>query len=400
MTRGNRNRNRTPNNNNKKRNNSEVSPENVNVLPAEKRADDRDSPSGTGTGTGTSYTLLDLSHPDNSFVTMATGYGVPPTNMANFSNMNNYQTHQGGFYSPPPPPPTQAQQQPPYVASPQSAQSNEAFQRQVLDNLASLNQRLNKLDTIEKQLSTMTSKITSIDTRVTSLESSVKDVGSKMNDIEASRAFDTQVCDEIQKKQSEIDKTLKSERDKLTKLSAEYRSLKSLPDEIDDLRSRSMRNNLLFHGFDEGRSAEDRRAENSTDLVYNYLENTLNIADAKQNIKIERAHRISKYEHDKSRPIVAMFNHFPDKIMIKKKSQLLWKNFRDSTEGDSTHSATPPKIRISDQFSKTVQEKRKVLIPVMIKAKNDGKNANLAHDKLYINGKMYTVDTVHTSEYS
>lgn len=59
-----------------------------------------------------------------------------------------------------------------------------------------------------------------------------------------------------------------------------------------------------------------------------------------------------------------------------------------------------PKIRVSEQFPKIIQERRRVLIPAMIKAKNDGKPAYISYDKLFINNKMYTVENVANSGYS
>ena len=145
------------------------------------------------------------------------------------------------------------QPQPQYV---NASQLNETFQRQVLDKLSSLDQRLTKLDSIEKHLTSLATKITSIDTRVTSLESSAKVMNSKVVEVEASRAYDTQSCDELKDKQSQLEESLRTERERVKKYAAEVSALKSLPDDLDDLRSRSMRNNLLFHGFEECRSVK------------------------------------------------------------------------------------------------------------------------------------------------
>ena len=43
-------------------------------------------------------------------------------------------------------------------------------------------------------------------------------------------------------------------------------------------------------------------------------------------------------------------------------------------------------FRVSDQFPKTNKERRRSLIPHLIKAKQDGKRAVLNYDKLYVNG--------------
>ncbi|KAH3840225.1 hypothetical protein DPMN_113672 [Dreissena polymorpha] len=57
-------------------------------------------------------------------------------------------------------------------------------------------------------------------------------------------------------------------------------------------------------------------------------------------------------------------------------------------------------ISVSDQFPKSIQARRKIQLPAMVSAKKDGKAAYLSYDKLYIDNRMYTVDTVHNSGYS
>ncbi|XP_053379987.1 uncharacterized protein LOC128548637 [Mercenaria mercenaria] len=151
-----------------------------------------------------------------------------------------------------------------------------------------------------------------------------------------------------------------------------------------------MRDNLLFFGFDELSTAESRRSENCANTVLDYCKNTLKIVDPESRIKIERAHRLgNKYDSTKSRPIVVKFNHYPDKLLIKQKASDYAKSL-----------SSQPKIRVSEQFPKTIQDRRRLLIPAMIKAKNDGKTAYLSYDKLFINNRMYTVDNVSTSGYS
>ncbi len=104
-----------------------------------------------------------------------------------------------------------------------------------------------------------------------------------------------------------------------------------------------------------------------------------------------------------------MFNHFPDKQLVKEKSQQLWKEYRASGTRAGAMSSqdlgnpsrvSKPVINVSDQFPKSVQDRRKILLPVMIKAKHDGKNAFLSYDKLYIDGKMFSADTVANAGYN
>ncbi|KAH3695822.1 hypothetical protein DPMN_083280 [Dreissena polymorpha] len=129
---------------------------------------------------------------------------MQPMNMSAMSNMNNYQSQPGAFYTP-------QQNMPPNTqyrinASPHMQPNippptyNENFQKSVLDQLRSLDNRLNKLDSIETQLSNLTMKLSNMDVRVTSLEGTVRKVDSRVTDVETSRAFDSQTCEELKLK--------------------------------------------------------------------------------------------------------------------------------------------------------------------------------------------------------
>ncbi|XP_045163587.2 uncharacterized protein LOC123527917 [Mercenaria mercenaria] len=172
------------------------------------------------------------------------------------------------------------------------------------------NSRLKKLDSIQEQLSSLNQKISVMDGRVTSLEESMSKTNDRLNTVENSRAYESQVCDDLISKQSEIDKVLQKERERITQLQKSYDKFKSVPDEITDLQSRSMRDNLLFFGFDELSTAESRRSENCANTVLDYRKNTLKIVDPESSIKIERAHRLrNKYDSTKSRPIVEFVDY-------------------------------------------------------------------------------------------
>lgn len=162
-----------------------------------------------------------------------------------------------------------------------------------------------------------------------------------------------------------------------------------MPEDIDDLRSRSMRCNLLFHGFPEEKCLAARKDKNCATLVLDYVSDIFEIPNAHQTIKIERSHRLgTKYDYRKSRPIVVMFNHYPDKLLVKQKEA--WKKCNDSrkstpgatapqasgTDGSDTLVVMPPQtmvrmdeaelttpvkpmISVSDQFTKSIQDRRK-----------------------------------------
>lgn len=197
-------------------------------------------------------------------------------------------------------------------------------------------------------------------------------------EIETSRNFDSQTCDEIRAKQTDIDKQLQSEKNRYSSMKNTLEGLQlenaNLQEEILNMQTRSMRDNLLFYNFAEKNTIEERKTENCSDVVFDHLVTDLEIADAKERIIINRAHRIGRYIDGKTRPVVANFSHTPDKYAVK---QAIFNKGKEWP------------IKISDQYPKTIQERRKALIPELIKAKDAKKEAKLLYDKLYINGKLF-----------
>ena len=190
---------------------------------------------------------------------------------------------------------------------------------------------------------------------------------------------------------------MREESERLSKMAREHESLKrenaSLTSEITDLQARSMRDNLLFFGLDEAGTPDERRAENCAEKILSFCSDMLNIPDAQSTIKVERAHRIGTYQNGKRRPIVVKFNHYPDKLTVKQRAREVFPN-------PGPNNPTESRYRVGDQFPKAIQERRKQLIPILVKAKNDKKRAFLSYDKLCIEGTMYTVDTVSRAGYN
>ncbi|XP_053383854.1 uncharacterized protein LOC128550032 [Mercenaria mercenaria] len=212
--------------------------------------------------------------------------------------------------------------------------------------------------------------------------------------------MDSHICDELQARQNQINKEIKTERDRVTQCSKDYGELKtakealkrandSMAEQLLDLQSRSMRENLLFYGFDECANSADRKSEDCAEKIMTFCVDTLNIMDARSQIKIERAHRVGQYRSDRKRPIVAKFHSYSDKVSVKQRAM-------EKSRGSNDESL----VRVSDQFPKEIQARRKQLIPALAKAKEAGKPAYLSYDKLFIDNRRYTVETVSQSGFS
>lgn len=107
-----------------------------------------------------------------------------------------------------------------------------------------------------------------------------------------------------------------------------------------------MRDNLLFYRITE---AKDESEADCVNKVLNLIKETKGIHNAKQEIKLHRAHRIGKYNPTKVRPIVAKFVYFPDREKVSMSAGKL----KDTN------------YVISHQFPKEVMDKRRELVPIM-----------------------------------
>ncbi len=62
----------------------------------------------------------------------------------------------------------------------------------------------------------------------------------------------------------------------------------TLKDRVIDVQARSMRDNLIFYNISE------KKDENVKEIIHDMLEKQLGLEKVKENIKIDRAHRLGK----------------------------------------------------------------------------------------------------------
>ena len=201
-------------------------------------------------------------------------------------------------------PPSVSVYQPPAVS----------YNSQLLDRLDSIDNKLKSLGSIEKQLVSMNTKISGLDLRLQENEKSVKTLNAKVSDLEDSRNFDAGFIDQVKKTETsmrkELDQTkhVRADINKATEerynIKEDYAKLKAendkLKSDLTDLKGRSMRNNLLFYNLAERQ--ENRRNENCEEKVLQFCEVELEMSNARNQLAIERAHRIGEYKPAKTRP--------------------------------------------------------------------------------------------------
>jgi hypothetical protein len=188
------------------------------------------------------------------------------------------------------------------------------------DIVSVLLQRLDSMDSKLAKLETIQTSVNSLNLRIQNMDKKINDLERKVLDIERSREFDSQTFTEISKQQKGLDTYMK----KMEKFEKEHKEMENaLKAEIIDLKSRSMRDNLLFHKLPE------EKDENCEEKIKHFIQDKLKIDNASDTIRLQRAHRVGPFKAGKIRPIVASSRSFT----IVKKFDEQRKNLKDQTTG-------------------------------------------------------------------
>ena len=163
------------------------------------------------------------------------------------------------------------------------------------------------------------------------------------------------------------------------KINALERDMSAVKKEVVALKERTIQleayikcDNLIFGGLTES-NPED--CENKVKFL---ISNSLKLPC--EDMKFVRAHRLGKYVPGKVRPIIVRFHFFGDR-------QSVWKARGELKDTN---------FWVSEDFPKEIQERRRTLKQILSYAiQTKGKeNKFLAGDRLFIDGDMYTVDTL------
>ncbi len=151
----------------------------------------------------------------------------------------------------------------------------------------------------------------------------------------------------------------------LTSVAAENKTIK---ENILDLQTRSMRDNLVFTGILEQTSDDPEKS------VKDFMIKQLKLpAETVQIITFHRVHRIrSKNNNNRPRPIIAKFEHYKHKELVQRQGRQL-----------------KAQTMSQQQYPKDILERRKQLFPIQKQKINEGKRAIITVDKLYIDGQLY-----------
>ena len=134
------------------------------------------------------------------------------------------------------------------------------------------------------------------------------------------------------------------------------------------MQCRSMRDNLIVSGIPE------THGENAQEVLKTFMKTKLNLPVDKVNgIILDRTHRMGKQSATTPRPIITKFKFHQDKIDVMSKGPQL----KNTNYG------------LSHQFPKEINDRRKILVPIMKKARTATKRAYISVDKLYIDDELY-----------
>lgn len=244
------------------------------------------------------------------------------------------------------------------------------WMNEIKDQLAFIHSKVAEIDNIKSSLNFISVKMSNIET-------DVKELRSRIDTVETGTQYLSNSVEGLTRDQTTMQRNVDSVYGEIAHMRRENEAIGAcnvkIQSDLCDLQSRSMRNNLLFYGFDEEQFNADHYVhEDCSSKILHFCEEKLHIHNAKEKIIIDRAHRVGK-RGNKARPIVVRFPLFKHREEIRFSSRAL----KGSQFG------------ISEQFPKEIQEKRKVLIPIMKRARLDGKKANIVVDKLFIDNKEY-----------
>ena len=196
-----------------------------------------------------------------------------------------------------------------------------------------------KLDHVSNQINNLTESVASLQEKVRSLNEEVHELKGEVQ--------------ELRETNSELQERLKRSEMKL-----------------EDLESRSRRNNIVVHGLKPVVEGHETW-EHCEQALQSMFRDKLGI---EEELVLDRAHRMR--HGDSNSPIVARFAFFKDRERVLKLKQKL-KN---------------TKIFVGEDFSKSVREIRRKLSPFLKKAKQDGARCRMVFDHLMINGKRFEYD--------
>lgn len=184
-----------------------------------------------------------------------------------------------------------------------------------------------------------------------------------IKDLKTSLEFSQSQIESLQKANNEMDKKISEITTTIKCLSNENKLLK---ESLLDIQCRNMRDNLIFSGIPE------QIQDNPEQAIKDFMHSSLKLPkETVNNITFHRVHRLGSNnnkntDNKRPRPIIAKFEHYKQKDLVKSKG----KELRGTTFG------------LNDQFPREIQDRRRILVPLMKQFRQNGRKAVLTVDRL------------------
>lgn len=190
--------------------------------------------------------------------------------------------------------------------------------------------------------------------------------GPLKNSTQPSLEFSQEQIDTLTKENNFLKHSVHTLTTQLTFVIAENKTMK---ENILDLQSSSMQDNLIFTGILE------QTPEDPEKSVKDFMIKQLKLpAETVQTITFHQVHRLRpQNNNNRPRPIIAKFENYTQKELVQRQGRKL----KDTNYG------------INEQYLKDILEHWKQLFPIWKQMINEGKKAIITVDKLYIDGQLY-----------
>lgn len=241
--------------------------------------------------------------------------------------------------------------------------------------LSAIEKNVSKLNTIECDIQLMRSDMYQ-------LQINNSQISKRILVVEKSCETISDLFDDAKNENSNLHKEIsdmKSENKTLKSNAAQYdRKCQDLSSEMQELKARSMQQNLLFFGLAEPPAGVPDGTEAK---LRDFLKTELTLEDPSviNIMEFDRIHRLGRLRGNRisnPRPIVARFTRYKDRETIR----LAAKELNVKRNG----------FNIREQFPPEMEQNRKRLYPLMRQYQQNPQNrVALVRDKLYINGEQY-----------
>ena len=250
----------------------------------------------------------------------------------------------------------------------QKTSENEESQSKISEMSDSLKELSASVLTLKASVDTLSIKVDNVDSGQKETKDSLEHIKLSLEMCTANLSEVT-ACSNTNSKQIKIlESALNKERLDKAKLISH---VEKLQDRLIQVESQSRRDNLLIDGIQE---SDNEKCE---ELVIDFFKNKLKLDDAHK-IQIVRCHRVGpkRRTSPKPRSLIVKFHWYGDRMRV-------WQA-RRQLQGTATY--------LNEDFPKEIVDRRRVLRPVLKKAKALGMEAYLSVDPLTVNGNRYTAN--------